>query len=198
MVVFLLLRVEKQGSMMQENKCRVFLGIPVPQPIYVKLKKLLCAHQHRFSAGHWILPENAHITIHFFGDIDHQQLDELWKNIKNKINNHVKSFSINVEKIAAFPYKNSNLIAAYINENSEIQKLFSLMNNIHVDSEMLNKTFIPHITLYRNKNDIPATLPEILVKDCEFIVDKLVLYESLLIDDKRIYRQLYSARLKKD
>lgn len=183
---------------MQENKSRVFIGIPVQLSSYEKLKKLLCPHEKHFPEGHWILPENTHITIRFFGDIDQHKLDELWNTIKNKINNDAKSFSINIEKIAPFPHKNSSLIAAYINENSEIQKLFSLINDIRVDSANLNdKKFIPHITLYRNKNDVPAKLQTIPVKDCEITVDSLVFYESQLIDDKRIYQPLHSMKLKK-
>ena len=184
--------------MMQENKCRVFLGIPVQQSLYEKLKHLLCSQQVNFPEGHWILPENAHITIRFFGDIDRNQLESLWNNIQNKINNHAKPFSINIEKIAPFPRKNASLIAAYINQNNEIQKLFSSINDINIDSAFSNDgIFIPHITLYRNKNDIPATLPAIFTKDCEFTVDTFVLYESQIIDDKRIYRRLYSMQLKK-
>lgn len=183
---------------MQENKSRIFIGIPVPQSLYEKLKQLLYPHEMHFPEGHWILPENTHITIRFFGDIDHNKLDELWNTIKIKINDCVKSFSINIEKIAPFPHKNSSLIAAYINENSEIQKLFSIINNVQVDSAHLqDKKFIPHITLYRNKNDVPEKLQTIFVKNCEFTVDTVVLYESQLIDDKRTYQRLHSMKLKK-
>jgi 2'-5' RNA ligase len=183
---------------MQENKSRIFIGIPVQQSAYEKLKQLLCPHEMHFPKGHWILPENTHITIRFFGDIDHNQLDGLWNNIQSKINNHVKLFSISVEEIAPFPHKNSSLIAAYVNEHSEMQKLFSLINDVRVNSVHLNdKKFIPHITLYRNKNDVPAKLQTIFVKDCELVVDTLVLYKSQLIDGKRTYQRLHSIKLKK-
>lgn len=184
------------GVLMQENKSRVFIGIPVQLSSYEKLKKLLWPHEIHLPEGHWILPENTHITIRFFGDIDQHKLDELWNTIKNKINNDAKSFSINIEKIAPFPHKNSSLIAAYINENSEIQKLFSIISDIQVDSAHSNdKKFIPHITLYRNKNDVPAKLQTIFVNDCELIIDTLVLYESQLVDDKRTYQRLHSINL---
>jgi len=52
-----------------QNKSRVFLGIPIRQSHYEKLKRLLlCAHHVNFSDGHWILPENVHITMRFFGE----------------------------------------------------------------------------------------------------------------------------------
>ena len=47
---------------MQENKSRIFIGIPVPQSSHEKLKQLLCPHEMHFPEGHWILPENTHIT----------------------------------------------------------------------------------------------------------------------------------------
>ena len=47
---------------MQENKSRIFIGIPVPQSSHEKLKQLLCTHEMHFPEGHWILPENTHIT----------------------------------------------------------------------------------------------------------------------------------------
>lgn len=183
---------------MRENKSRVFIGIPVQKSWYEELKQLLCSQEMSFPEGHWILPENAHITIRFFGDIAHNQLEKLWNDIQNKINNHVQSFSVNISKISSFPHKNSSLIAAYVNENSGIQKLFSLINEIQVDSVHLNdKKFIPHVTLYRNKNDVPATLQTIFVKHCKLAIDTLVLYESQLTDGMRTYQCLYSMQLQK-
>lgn len=183
---------------MQKNKCRVFLGVPIPPSVYHQLKQLLCEHQDKLSDGRWILPENAHITLRFFGDIDRSQLTTLWQTIEDIIkNNSLSSFLMSVGKIAAFPNNKSNLIAAYLNENKKIQELFFLLSDIHADSAIFNnKPFIPHITLYRNKNDKPADLLPITVKASECVVDTLVLYESQLNDDKRIYKQLYSIQLK--
>lgn len=178
---------------MKENKCRVFLGIPVPQYVYEELKKSLCGYEQYFSSGHWILPENLHITIHFFGDIEREKLETLWNEIKNKLDDHRHSFLITVEKIAPFPNKKSGLIAGYIKLNQKIKFLFSLMKDISIYSAInTQQTFIPHITLYRNKNDYPLKLPAIDVQHCQFNMTELTLYESVLVSDKRMYRPLFS------
>lgn len=181
---------------MEESKHRVFVGITVPLFVYEKLKQSLSAYEHLFSSGHWILPENVHVTIRFFGDISSEQLNTLRSEIKSKVH-HRLSFAITVDKISLFPHDNSTLIVAYVKLNPEIQHLHTLIKDISIHSiSDREPDFIPHITLYRNKNNLPLKLPAITVQDCQFTATALTLYESVLIDNKRMYRPLFSEPFK--
>lgn len=184
---------------MEKNKCRVFLGIPIEPALYEKLRRQLYSHHDELSEGRWILPENAHITIRFFGDIDRNQLSTLQLAIDEKIKSKfIHPFLMRIKKIAAFPNKEGSLIAAYMHKNDTLKEIFSLLSDISINTTTTNQPeFIPHITLYRNKGDKPVTLPVIVIRDCVFSIDTLVLYESQLDNEKRIYKKLYEIPLNK-
>lgn len=54
------------------------------------------------------------------------------------------------------------------------------------------KKFIPHITLYRNNQNYPIKISAIPIENYKVLVEKLVLYESVITNNKRKYHKLYT------
>lgn len=123
---------------MPENQKRIFLGIPIPSTMHAIFANLLQDYQSHFLQGHWVLPENLHITVRFFGDIDSKKISALWDQIKNKVTS-LSSFYIDLEKIDVFPYKNSSIVAAFIQNNLNLNNLFSIIQSIDLNYKMKNE-----------------------------------------------------------
>ena len=174
------------------DKHRLFLGIPISQNDYFFLKNTLFSHYPDLSDGKFIPDENAHLTIRFFGDISERKIAWLIEAIYEKIKNYFLPFSLNTDKIALFPNQQGKMIAAYCLNHPILNELFLRIHEISIDHDYHNeKTFIPHVTLYRFNDKNTIAFPEITAVNRALPVNQLVLYESQLLDEARIYQQIH-------
>ena len=170
---------------------RVFLGIPVAVGDF----NHLIAHLGLIDdlpQGRYVLPTNAHITIRFLANVPVDGLLPFWAAVQEVLS-RFESFNCRVSEIALFPPKNAHLVAAMIENNHLLQRLFEQVNQLTAafDLPVKNTVFKPHVTLYRYKLH-GFSMQALPVTDYRLKARKVVLYESQLGVNGSIYKPLYT------
>lgn len=182
-------------------KHRLFLGIPVPQPLSVELYNLC----RSFDTSIRIVPqENYHVTISFFGEIEEKQIPSLHELLKT-ILVKVKPFSLKFEKIdVAPPGKKPTMTWVYMQHSeaftNAVKKIERQVENRNEANDFRkNNKPIPHITLARSKKggntEILHTKYKLLNTTIE--VSSCYLFESHLTPNGPVYMKLKNYNLTK-
>jgi 2'-5' RNA ligase len=171
------------------EKKRLFVAIKLTpsdfyQQIYNELK-----HKLRFDMISWIAPEMAHVTLKFFGETPVSRIDSISKCIAQSIKNQ-EEFEVSIDKIGAFGSHHSPKVI-WLGMESDLQirklheQLMGAIRNIGYHPDPGN--FVPHITLGRVKKvddkdwfwGSVALFQNRIIQTA--VVDKIILYESILL-----------------
>jgi 2'-5' RNA ligase len=171
---------------------RIFLGIPIPHEIGKDLLQI-------FNQKNPLLIENSvrklmvdqlHMTIHFFGNINPNQLLPLELKLKTYID-HVAIFENKIVEVTRFPSSHSNIVVAKVALSPELKKFHHdiqiSINEVglgvrnlaefHGMRENPERSYRPHITLCRLKGENKSLLNEFTYLQ-SFSIRELVFYES--------------------
>ncbi len=172
---------------------RLFLAVPIPEKIKLKLDKQIEAIKKDYPQFNWVSNENYHITIHFFGERhDVERIIEKIKSILwNQSTFYLYSFELDV-------FVNHKLIT-YLNfrRQKEIEDLACLIKS-NFGISYRSQKFIPHLTLARGPRSSKQQYFALKRKlkrtkiDISFPVEKLILFESILIEKKPFYKEIAS------
>jgi len=178
---------------------RLFLAVVLPDKVKKQLDLQLDKIKKEYPQFTWVAPENFHITVHFFGErndpdkIKKKVSDLLW----DRFVFYLYSFGLDV-------FVNNKLVV-YLTFNREktIEKLAETIKS-NFDGNSVNiRKFIPHLTLARGPRSskqqyfvLKKRLEKIDI-DISFKVEKLILLESILINNKPIYKEVASFPLNK-
>jgi len=174
---------------------RLFIGVPVSEDVKGKVKPLLDKLNETGADLSLVQLNNLHFTIKFLGDVDESKVDE----IKGKLFELVsaqKSFPISLEKVGVFPSLDMIKVVWIGVRDSELTLLMKKTNQVLNYIRENEHEEVPHLTIARvrsarNKLQLKEFL--LKVKDelfGEMIVDKLVLYESVLTAEGPVYKEL--------
>ncbi|MGB9883490.1 MAG: RNA 2',3'-cyclic phosphodiesterase [Microgenomates group bacterium] len=172
---------------------RLFLAIPIPEKIKLKLEKQIADIKKDYPQFNWVSNENFHITVHFFGE--RNDVEKIITKIKNLLWNqstfYLYSFELDV-------FVNHKLIT-YLNfrRQKEIEDLaYLIKSNFEINYHP--QKFVPHLTLARGPRSSKQqyfALQRKLKKtkiDISFPVEKLILFESILTGKKPFYKEIAS------
>jgi 2'-5' RNA ligase len=137
---------------------------------------------------------NIHMTIHFLGEIDGD--DMLIKSRLVKQIGSAKKFSIIISGWGYFPSKSGSIIWLGIKENNE---LFSIANKIRKEFHDINyeiRPFLPHITVSRYAKCIKNADDWVNYDDVVIDVGKISLMRTDFINNKVRYTEICSCKLK--
>lgn len=158
---------------------------------YYLLKKSLQHEKIR-----WVIPENLHITLKFFGETPEHHIPAIKLALKESIND-ISSFAFEVKDIGVFgsSYK-PKAIWFGIDPKNEIEALvtsiYHELSQIGIDPDRQN--FVPHLTLARMKFvEDKKIFQQVIDKQKEGLiqkeeVNKFHLFESILRPDGPEYR----------
>jgi 2'-5' RNA ligase len=173
---------------------RLFIAIPLPDDII----QLLVAYQSIIVHPNlaWVKPENLHITVHFLGNIQKNEIH----NIEEKLASLVTfpSFSLQGKEIKAINRRGKiDMIWAGFQESNEFIILATQMAQIL--RLPLTHPPLPHITLARVKRNKVVKLRDSsfqLTNPMILQVKKVGLYESNLTPHGPVYKVLNEWHLK--
>lgn len=167
---------------------RLFLAIDLPEDIKSSLDKQLTPLKQLYPQFSWVMKNNYHITLHFFGNTDNV------KQIKEKLSDIIfgqPKFYFYTTNINLFM---SGKIVIYLNFKREknLEKLAELLNN---------REFITHLTLAKTK--IPSKQQYLVLKkrlertkiDLEFTATKVILFESVTSGKNPVYKKIAQYKL---
>lgn len=161
--------------------------------IYYSLQKSL---QH--DKIRWVPPDNFHLTLKFLGNTPEEKISTISDVIsKTLITTKVLHFELNKIGVFGSNYK-PRVIWFGINENVNLQKLnVELIEHLHdAGFPKDRQNFVPHLTVGRItkivdkqlfNNEMDKLRNEFLQK---VVVDKVILYESILTSKAPIYNEI--------
>ncbi|MCK4923330.1 MAG: RNA 2',3'-cyclic phosphodiesterase [Spirochaetes bacterium] len=178
---------------------RTFLAFEVEEGVKEKILNLTDHFRGIDRGVRWIRPENSHVTIHFFGEVDEENIPEL-EGIIRDATQGISPFTIEIRGISAFPSLERARVIWYGTRIHE--QLNAVYNNVRdglkgrgIVEKLETRPYTPHLTAGRVKGRIkPRLVDEIRHHEKEefgsFTVGILVLFKSTLTATGPHYKKL--------
>lgn len=183
---------------------RTFLAIELPKSIRNRLKEVQRELKESQADVRWVDPENIHLTLKFFGNIEEKEVESIVKSIERPVQ-RTPLFSLKIQGIGGFPdLKNPRVLWIGLEEKGNVlsslqKKLEKALEKVGLKPE--DRPFHPHLTLGRVKsNRAKALLMEKIEKYKgeffgEFLAEGVTLFKSDLTPKGPIYTPLAAVRL---
>jgi 2'-5' RNA ligase len=123
---------------------RLFSALEIPQPLRTRLSLM----RGPLSGARWIEPEDMHITLRFFGDIDGRTADELADQLGDV---SATPFALSIKGAGAFGGRDPRVLWAGVETGPELEALYRANERIAralgLDADA--RAFKAHVTLAR-------------------------------------------------
>ena len=187
-------------SALDLSPMRVFAGLPLPPPVIDRLSMLRLRLATPKDGLRWSDPEQWHITLRFFGEVDSKALPGLLNAVGHL---RTRPLRLEIEELGTFAAK--GILFAAIGDNPALVELQAQAESVAALCGFApeSRSFHPHITLARSRNrtglarlkaitspDLPSFGPKL-----SWIADTLLLYESELQVSGAHYRTLAEIAL---
>lgn len=188
-----------------DNEIRSFIAVKLSPDICEKILLLQKELKKDFEDVRWTKKENLHLTLKFLGNIPSGSVDDISGILDKSLNNFSKMI-FNIYDIGVFPDERRPRVL-WTGLDGDISKLGHMADTINKDISFMGfsktkKHFTPHITIGRfknkkNYNDIRTSIEKgsYLVSG-NFIMDEIVMYQSILGKKGADYIPLFKKRLK--
>lgn len=164
------------------------------------LGKLIGDFSRKETGVKWTNPENMHVTMKFFGDIEESLLlGKISESIKS-VTDKTKTANLNCSGVGVFPnWKYPKIIwAGFL---GDVEPVLQLQSNLETalkdyDIKKDERAFRLHLTIGRAKDIKSSGTLMTLINELgpidfgKVIIDHLTLYKSLLTKDGPIYTSL--------
>ena len=173
---------------------RLFLGVPLEESVRNQLHKKL----HKIP-GKKVPEQNWHFTLHFFGnipEIEIPKLNELLKTVALP-----NSFEVTISELGAFPNTEvSKIVWMGITSGAAAFTDLALrfLTTLEEAGYPIDKRpFVPHITLSRlsRPQNLDPWIKNNAMPKTQAKIDKVVLYESIIRNEKVEYVELFFYNL---
>ncbi|MCF8298833.1 MAG: RNA 2',3'-cyclic phosphodiesterase [Saprospiraceae bacterium] len=183
---------------------RLFTAINIiPSEKLLKILELL-EKNLKHDKIRWVKPDNIHITLKFFGEINENKLPEII-DIQTKVFYNHSPLNINIENIGVFGSSyNPKVIWFGLNPSEQLKLLVNeleiSLNSIGFEADRQN--FVPHLTIGRISSIQNNSFFQKVISKYknEFIqnvaVDKICLFESVLTSKGAIHSIVSEFKLK--
>ena len=183
---------------------RSFLAIELPMTILKKIGRVQEDLKSSHADVRWVSPENIHLTLKFFGNIDESRIEPIVKSIEGSIQT-TSAFTLQVKSIGSFPYvKNPRVIwVGLVDENQVLlpfqKALETELEKIGVEPEL--RPFQAHLTLGRVKSsrgrgELITRMERYKEEEFgDFRVDRVILFRSDLKPTGPIYTALREVKM---
>jgi len=173
---------------MEGHKIRLFIALNIPD----ELREVLRGVQSRLKPCpgriSMVRPVNIHITLKFMGQTEEQRLSPLIEALCT-VSSSTRPFKLSSGGLGAFPsLKAPRSLWVGMDESKELEALKEAMEGALLPAgfEKDKKAFRPHLTLCRIRSKAASkavaamTGPMEVEKKVAFVVDRFVLYKSIL------------------
>lgn len=168
---------------------RCFLAVPLEEPALAEAQRLLASLREEVPAVRWVRPEALHVTVHFFGCIDDEQVRAGLKAVMPVVD-IMPPFGLALDRLGGFPERGRTRVL-WLGTSRGASLLNALASGCRealgrAGFDVDARPFRPHCTLGRPRNPWPhegrqawraATEQPLVVP--AFAAARLVLYESI-------------------
>jgi len=186
---------------------RSFLSIEIPKAVKLELSAVQNKLK-KIKGIRWVLPDNIHLTLKFFGDINQEQVDDI-KNIISSVCLNIRPMTLKIGGFGGFPDMDKPRIlwAGLDGEIKRLCKFQTLIDktlqkmDLSMDKKMDKKIFLPHLTIGRIKEPKKCDILKKEITDINILtttkwrVDNVVLFKSQLMQNGAIYTHLWDFPL---
>jgi 2'-5' RNA ligase len=168
---------------------RLFVAIKPADEVVDKLRPMQKRLIDTRADVRWVSPENLHITVKFFGEVEEHRVAELLERVQ-KAAAQVTAFPLETEGVNLFPEKGAArvIVSRVISPDQRIVKLHRLVDSAAggMGLAMDTRVLVPHLTLGRvSSNRGLNKLLRLLEKhDLDFFgsfqVERVLLMQSFL------------------
>ena len=171
------------------SSVRTFLAIPLPQQLMDAIKTIQRNLRTQIPDARWSHPENLHLTLHFFGEVEQETLEKIKVSVLS-VKGCQRPFPVEVKGLGAFPtLHRPRIIWLDLEPKDQLRQLYGTCRKCLQQAGVAtgSQPYSPHLTIgrMRHRNSSLADLTE-LSRSAEgkligrFPVDRLVLFESRL------------------
>lgn len=175
---------------------RIFYAVNFDNETSENLLKLQEDLKGHVRSGRWARDENLHMTLHFIGEIDKEEL-HIYKNALDEAAAAAEPFSVRFTSYGSFRQGTQDLIYVKTKNTGDMLQIISgfLKNSLKTGD---TKPLKPHITLVRRAEMNHTTLK--VLKKMRFNIPpseikSIELMESRNVDGELTYTPLYSVKL---
>jgi len=190
--------------MSQETVYRTFLSLPMHEIFQQEFERVIDPLKHKMTGIKWVLPSQAHITLHFFGKTTQEEIETIDQIVTPRAAKYAP-LKFSLEDIGFFPNEERPRII-WIGITGDMVLLKALRREIehalgHAGFMLEDRAFKPHVTIGRIKKETKAGFidghkPDVSVPKTESrSVDKIVLYQSILSQEGPRYDPLKTFHL---
>lgn len=179
---------------------RTFIAINLPSELKEKIGKMITKlKQNNPDYGiKWVAPENLHLTLHFFGDLNKKQITRAEEGIE-EITKRADSFKMKTGDFGCFPNEERPRIIFI--EVKDTEAIHLLIGQLEVMLQNLGfpvdtRPWQAHITLGRVKDHAKRKTSGIELTPETFDVGSVELMESQLTPEGSVYSVIKSFPLK--
>lgn len=184
---------------MRERELRLFIAVPLPEPMKGVLEGIQASWKKRAGAVRWVRPEGFHLTLKFLGSVPEAKVDEI-REVMERVARDWDPFTVEVEGAGAFPSLRRARVL-WVGVSDPQGKLKALFKALERGLRKLgfpeeDRPFHPHLTLGRVKGTADLSFvggEEVRVGALE--VREVVLFKSELRPEGAIYHPLASVPL---
>lgn len=171
------------------SSVRVFLAIPLPQQLKGAIQTLQKSLRSQIAGVRWVRPENLHLTLHFFGEVEQETLEKIKVSVLS-VKSCNRPFTVEVKGLGTFPSRRRpRILWLGLDPEDPLRQLYEncrqSLQQAGVATE--SRPYSPHLTIGRLRQS-KSGLTDLTELDSStgdavigrFSADRLVLFESRL------------------
>ncbi len=178
---------------------RTFIAIELEEEVKEHLANIQIETQKLCRRGNYTPKENFHLTLHFLGEVEEEDLDYLQEAIFETARRN-RPFTLTLDKVGFFPRGNKGILWAGLEKSNPLQRLFSTLEKSLEQQGFARerKGLSPHITLGREVEPQRSFLDVqkgVKVEPMRVSVRSISLMESVRRGPKLVYVPLFRQNL---
>ncbi len=140
-----------------EQLWRLFIALPLPEPVVEKLGAITERLQSREWPVRWTTANTVHLTLHFIGEVEPSQAELIRMALPGEVARH-QPFTMQTDRLGVFPDRRKPRVL-WMGLEGDTERLAALHDGIGhllagLDLEVDERAFAPHITLGRLRQEI--------------------------------------------
>jgi 2'-5' RNA ligase len=171
------------------SSVRVFLAIPLPQQLKGAIQTLQKNLRSQIAGVRWVRPENLHLTLHFFGEVEQETLEKIKVSVLS-VTGCNRPFAVEVKGLGAFPNRRRpRVLWLGLEPKDQLMQVYEncrqSLQQAGVATE--SRPYSPHLTIGRLRQpksglsaltELDSSIGDEMIG--RFSADRLVLFESRL------------------